>query len=92
MQRHPYHPLHAIELLLEHNLALKVSVLDVVANISNDSTKPVDSVVNFEIQYSEPKTENSDQQTFAKYELVTISDIQIPLNLEASSQDCGEKR
>jgi len=76
--------------LLEHNLALKVSVLDVVANISNDTSNPVDSVVNFELQYSEANTGNSEQQEFAKYSTVTIADTSIAVSSESASRDCDD--
>ena len=83
--------------LLEHNLALKVSVLDVVANVANDSSQPVASTVNFDIQYSEAKTEsndnnteNNDQQDFTKYDLVTITEMQIALESISASRDCGD--
>lgn len=77
--------------LLEHNLALKVSVLDVVANISNDETNPVDSVVNFDIQYSEENTGESEQQEFAKYDSVTVAETEIAVKSESASRDCDEK-
>ncbi|PKG38818.1 hypothetical protein [Psychromonas sp. Urea-02u-13] len=81
--------------LLEHNLALKVSVLDVVANIANDSTQSVESVVNFDIQYSEAKnetnTEKNEQQDFVKYDLVTVTEMPITLESTSASRDCDDK-
>lgn len=81
--------------LLENNLALKISVLDVVANIANDSSQPVDSVVNFDIQYSEPKTETpdnaSEEQDFPKYDLVTMTDSPLALDSSSASRDCDDK-
>lgn len=77
--------------LLENNLALKISILDVTANMSNDTEQPIDSIVNFDIQYSEPKTENSEHEEFAKYDLVTITELQIPLQSESAEKDCDDK-
>jgi hypothetical protein len=74
--------------LLEHNLALKVSVLDVVANIANGSAQPVESVVNFDIQYSEAKNE---QQDFVNYDLVTVTEMPITLESISASRDCDDK-
>jgi hypothetical protein len=71
--------------LIENNLNLKVSILDVVVNVSNDSSQPVESVVNFDIQYSELKSEN------AEYSLVTISDNQIALDTISDWRDCDNE-
>jgi hypothetical protein len=71
--------------LLENNLALKVSVLEVIANVSNDSSQPVKSIVNFDIQYSELKNEN------AEYNLVTIADNQVALETISGSRDCDNE-
>lgn len=81
--------------LLEHNLALKVSVLDVVANIAKDSENPVTSTVNFDIQYSELKTEtnneNSENQEFSKYDLITLTDAPVALESISASRACDDK-
>ena len=77
--------------LLENNLALKISVLDVIANISNDTTQPVASKVSFDIQYSELNQGNNEEQDFAKYELVTVAENKIALESISASRDCAEK-
>lgn len=72
--------------LLENNLALSVSALDVVANVGNDSS--VASTVNFEIEYNAPKTDA--QQSLSHYDLVTINDTLIEVNTVSSSKSCAE--
>ncbi|WP_022942911.1 hypothetical protein [Psychromonas hadalis] len=73
--------------LLENNLALKVSVLNVLASISNDNMQLVDSVVNVTIEYREPKIENRE----VTYNLVTIAEEQISLKSESVARDCDDK-
>lgn len=81
--------------LLENNLALKISILDVTANVSNDAEQPIESTVNFDIQYSEPKTEsddeNSEEQDFPKYDLITITEMPVTLESLSASRDCDDK-
>jgi hypothetical protein len=81
--------------LLEHNLALKISVLDVVANIAHDSEKPVESLVRFEIQYSEANNDNNTesdvQQDFVRYDLVTVTETPSALNSISASRNCHEE-
>lgn len=74
--------------LLEHNLALQVSLLNVMANISNDSSAAIDSIVNFEIQYKQDKNE---QQEVTSYDLVTVGEQQVALQSNSTSQNCDEQ-
>lgn len=73
--------------LIEPNLALKVSVLSVTANVKNGSSSG-DSEVNFEIEY--PQKKASEQQT-KQFDTVIVDEKTINLNTGEVSQDCNNQ-
>ena len=82
--------------LIEPNLALKMSVLSVTANVSNAQQQPVDSVVNFAIEYIDPNStgQQSKQQAddqAKQFDIVMLDGQTMPLKVDAVSRDCEEK-
>ena len=74
--------------LIEPNLALKVSILSVTANVSDAQQQPVDSVVNFTIEYVQPKSED---QQMKQYDIVLIDEQKITLKADDVARDCEEQ-
>jgi hypothetical protein len=74
--------------LIEPNLALKVSILSVTANVSDAQQQPVDSVVNFTIEYVQPKSED---QQIKQYDIVLIDEQKITLKADDVARDCEEQ-
>ena len=77
--------------LIEPNLALKMSVLSVTANVSNAQQQPVDSVVNFTIEYVDHRTGQQSNQQAKQFDIVMLGDQKISLKVDDVSRDCSEQ-
>ena len=73
--------------LLENNLGLSISELNVVVSIGHSQTKEIESKINVEIEYSEVNTDSRKPN----YDVVMIDDLSILLEEGDISRDCNNE-